>query len=774
MAINLVQSSFEDIYGNVTSQFKANAGDKIKVKHLYEMEIGFVSTNTNAIEINKLLSQVSRTSGSFLDDGFYAGQTYNMYEINENNNIHASYSGTITSVSDSFFTATNLPNINDYNSIATGHIIVILALDTFKSIEFAFNFVDNESPTPSLGSVIDGETSKFSAINIDALAVNSSLPLVQNGKKSGQFSVTNAIIKRVADTTNPYTAFTSTRRNYEVSFELIMPSMFSENSFIGQNCLKYYSLAQFKVIPTAYFASTKVEYNTTANTGLWNEGFNTEQANSPTNTTISQIFFNTSNTLNFIVTCPTSLGITQLELGAMYYTIDEDYNKNKDESQNELLPFVKTGLIGVSNIGDDWTASAYPFNITLSNFSFNDAGGTRTFSIEIILNPLYPNPANFGKFIEERGELERKFLLWCKVGNTNRLIFSNNLEFEQPVGLPINILSSNFINHDNNIDYKQITNLNTSGNDDFNLEDDIAYIAEFALFSTEVNTSISAKVVVKNLDDDSEFVLDKVSFDLTNVDLQYFINQTIPVSNNLPDSSNKKEAFLIVRSALSEDEMEVRLYYPFLIDWRYWEEIISTHPFFVSQNLNNSNWLNYNDLPFKIYVKIEKLRDGVVDYYYEALNFLDYDDWNGTSTIELFDTTETTQYNTLPESQTILIKATHVFPSNYSGFPWGMITIEPKESSPRYILSTEIDRTQPENPLIGISNFKRCDIEFASANTIILRCYVNTNLLSASNFCITSKISEDGQDNNHPEQNKITEDNQDKITEDALNYKIIE
>jgi hypothetical protein len=774
MAINLVQSSFEDIYGNVTSQFKANAGDKIKVKHLYEMEISFISTNTNAIEINNLERKLSRTSGSFLDDGFYAGQTYNMYEINQNNNIHASYSGTITSVSDSFFTATNLPNINDYNSIATGHIIVILALDTFKSIEFAFNFVENESPTPSLGSVIDGETSKFSAINIDALAVNSSLPLVQNGKKSGQFSVTNATIKRVADTTNPYTAFTSTRRNYEVSFELIMPSMFSENSFIGQNCLKYYSLAQFKVIPTAYFASTKVEYNTTANTGLWNEGFNTEQANSPTNTTISQIFFNTSNTLNFIVTCPTSLGITQLELGAMYYTIDEDYNKNKDESQNELLPFVKTGLIGVSNIGDDWTASAYPFNITLSNFSFNDAGGTRTFSIEIILNPLYPNPANFGRFIEERGELERKFLLWCKVGNTNRLIFSNNLEFEQPVGLPIDILSSNFINHDNNIDYKQITNLNTSGNDDFNLEDDIAYISEFALFSTEVNTSISAKVVVKNLDDDSEFVLDKVSFDLTNVDLQYFINQTIPVSNNLPDSSNKKEAFLYVRSGLSEDEMEVRLYYPFLIDWRYWEEVISTHPFFVSQNLNNSNWLNYNNLPFKIYVKIEKLRDGVVDYHYEALNFLNYDDWNGISTIELFDTTETTQYNTLPESQTILIKATHVFPANYSGFPWGMITIEPKESSPRYILSTEIDRTQPENPLVGISNFKRCDIEFASANTIILRCYVNTNLLSGSNFCITSKISEDGQDNNHPEQNKITEDNQDKITEDALNYKIIE
>ena len=122
----------------------------------------------------------------------------------------------------------------------------------------------------------------------------------------------------------------------------------------------------------------------------------------------------------------------------------------------------------------------------------------------------------------------------------------------------------------------------------------------------------------------------------------------------------------------------------------------------------------------------------------------------------------------------MLIKATHTFPSNYNQTPWGMITIEPKESSPRYIISTEVDRSQPENPLVGVTNQKRCDIQQLNPTTIILRCYVNTNLLSGSEFCISSKISDEGVLNPNPDNNKITENNIDKITEDGTNTKIIE
>jgi hypothetical protein len=138
----------------------------------------------------------------------------------------------------------------------------------------------------------------------------------------------------------------------------------------------------------------------------------------------------------------------------------------------------------------------------------------------------------------------------------------------------------------------------------------------------------------------------------------------------------------------------------------------------------------------------------------------------------LYDETETTEYTGLQENKKMLIKATHIFPSNYASYPWGMITIEPKESSPRFIMSTEIDKTQVDNPLTGIANPKRCDIQYLSANTIVLRSYVDTNLLNGDNFCITSKISDDGILNNNPEEVKITEAGEDKLIETGTEPKI--
>lgn len=774
MGILLKSSVFQDIYGNVTNEFKANAGDRINIKHKFETSVEFLSTTENQLRVDKLENKISRGQGSFLDDGFRVGQTYTLLIVNGTNGVTDIYgnagfhTGTITFVSDLYLKMTGLPDVNGWTN-GTSYTAVLLADGQYDSLNFAFNFVDNAIPnnsSPSLESIIDQETSKFSANGLSSLSVGNSLNLVQIGKKSGQFLVMNAIISRLADTTDSYTAFTRTKRQFQISFDIIFPAMFAESYFIGDKCLRYYSKTSFKILSTESLAPTIVEYNQKANTGLWNEGFNEDQPNCTFGSVINEIFYNKVGIYTITAKCPTSLGITSVELGAMYYTIDDTLNLNQPDPQDEYLPFLKTESISASDIGNDWNSTtSTPFNLYLDSFSYVDSGGVRTFTIGITFNPFYSNPNGFGKFIEGRGEFERTFFLWIKVGNTNRLLFGNQLTFEQPVGVPITPLTSNIVNHDNNNDYKDLNFANNVSNSDFNIEDDISFVGEFNLYSTDVNESISAKVVVRSIPDDYEFVLDKITFDLTNVNLQYFINQTSPISNNLPTSSVKKEAFLYQRSGLSGNEMEIRLFYPIIIDWKYWEDVLSTHPFFVSQDIDNGNWYNYKVLPWQVYVKIEIKRNGVVDYYYRLLSFKNYDDWGGTSTIELFDTTETTQYSSLKENATILIKATHVFPSNYSGSPYGMITIEPKESSPRYILSTEIDRTQIENPLIGISIPNRCDIQFLNPTTIVLRCYVNTNLLDGNDFCISSKISEEGSQNNNPEENKITsEDGVDKLT----------
>ena len=388
------------------------------------------------------------------------------------------------------------------------------------------------------------------------------------------------------------------------------------------------------------------------------------------------------------------------------------------------------------------------------------------------LDPYYDSTIGFGRFIENRGELDRTFVLWVKAGNTNAVFYNGQLKYKEIVGVEIEPINQTIINHDNNRDYKDLTINNNLSDSDFNLEDDIAYITEFALNTFVSNESVTAKVVVADTLGTAEFVLDKVYFDIRNSVLQYFVNQTTSVSNNLPNSSNKKEAFLYKVSALYEGFYKFRLYYPILIDWRYWEDILSTDPYFQSQDKDNKNWFNYISNAWKVFIKIEIQRNGITDYYYKELPFKTYDDWLGTSTIELFDETETTQYTSLQENKKMLIKATHVFPTPYAGYPWGMITIEPKENSPRYIMSTEIDKTQVDNPLIGVSNEKRCDIQFPDPVTIVLRSYVNTNLLNGNDFCITSKISEEGELNNMPIEVKITEAGEDKLIETGTETKI--
>jgi hypothetical protein len=776
MAIRLVDSTFYDVYGNTSKEFKANAGDTITAKHIFEVEISCVSSVQNQLTIDKLENKLSRGQGSFLNDGFRKGQFCSLILVNNINNITELYRPMeILAVSDLQMTITELPNRNNWTT-GTDYTAVLICDDAvYDTVNTAFNFVDNDLPKDaslSLESLIDQETSKFIVDGISAFSVGDFLTMTQIGKKSGQFTA-SATIQRIANLVNPYTAFTSIRRRYEVSITMIFPAMFDSNSFIGDRCLKYFSRTSFRINSNDNLAPTIFDYKEKATTGLWDEAYNTDRPNIVNRNYVSDLYYNALNTFTLNIYTPTSLNITNIEIGAMYLTVDDDLNKNKQLPQDLLLPFVKTGLINTSNIGDTF----YPdydnqFELKIDNLTVIDSGGTRVHQLLLKLDPYYDSTIGFGRFIENRGELDRTFVLWVKAGNTNAVFYNGQLKYKEIVGVEIEPINQKIINHDNNRDYKDLTINNNLSDSDFNLEDDIAYITEFALNTFVSNESVTAKVVVADTLGTAEFVLDKVYFDIRNSVLQYFVNQTTSVSNNLPDSSNKKEAFLYKVSALYEGFYKFRLYYPILIDWRYWEDILSTDPYFQSQDKDNKNWFNYISNAWKVFIKIEIQRNGITDYYYKELPFKTYDDWAGTSTIELFDETETTQYTSLQENKKMLIKATHVFPTPYIGYPWGMITIEPKENSPRYIMSTEIDKTQVDNPLIGVSNEKRCDIQFPDPVTIVLRSYVNTNLLNGNDFCITSKISEEGELNNMPIEVKITEAGEDKLIETGTETKI--
>ena len=738
MPIKLVSKSYTDIYGNSSSNYKANAGDKIISKLTISSDIYVRSGSQNQMSFDRLDGILKQTQGDFLELGFRKGMTLNWKTVNDSNVIGNSITATIDDVYPLYLVLSggSLPNLN--NASSNDSIWVLYTNSTHDEINLSLNFTDIDNPTSTPDSLIDGEVSKFSYQGLTALSVSSTANLTQLGKKSGQFAITNTTIKRLADSTNVYVTGRSVR-NYEVSFTTIFSGMLFEDMFVGNKCLKQFAQLDFRVVSSETITPTTISIDDECDTGWFNESYNTEIPKVlSASSNITKLYYNASNSITATIQVKGTT-TTQLEIGSVYETLDDTYNLNKAEDQSSKLFLLKTGLIGTANIGTTYTSlGTTPYSITLSNFSYVDAGGNRTFTVIFSFAP-----STFGTFIEARGDSDRQFYLWLKAENYNYLIFGNALEYKYEVGEVFTPLTSNLINHGNNIDYKILSNLNNVLNSDFNIEDDIAHVCEFSLFKSDINEAINSKVVVKNSSDDTEFVLDAISFDLTNVDLQYFINQTIQLNNNLPDSSTKKQAFLYERSGLSVDEMEVRLFYPIIINWTYWQKLVNTHPYFVSQNISNNDWFNFQVAPWSLKIKTEIVRNGKTDWFYKDISIKDYNDSTVVSTISLFEYPSMTALNGFKEDKQILIRATHVAPSAWASDIYGQITIEPKESSPRWLMSTEIDtNTDNANPLYGITDNK-LTTSGLSTNTIVFECLLDMTKVTSTNLCITSKISDD-------------------------------
>lgn len=763
MPVILTNKSYTDIYGNSSTYFKANAGDTIDVKYTFTTEIFVMSSDSNSMKFSQIDGSITQNQGSFINEGFRAGQTYILKDVNNSNVVTQTYSGTIISVSDLQLFVTGLPASNNASSSNATWCIFVEQIRS--SVELGVNFVDNTLSSPSLDSLLDGETNRFVANGLNSLAVNSSKALFQVGKKSGGFAFSNPSIKRVADIVNPY-YFNHNKQVFELTFQVVFHGMFNENWFVGKNCLKIYSKIEFKVNEGETFGITTLEVKEGSDTGFFNTAFNTEVPNI-TNTIVGtdELYYNSLNTLTFQITS-NLLSLSTIQFGAMYILLDDDYNKNKPLSQENYLPFVKSPLWGVSDIGDDVIGSAYPFNLKLNSLSVTTSGANKIYSGDIEINPFYNNPNALGKFIESKGDSDRIFYIWAKIGNTNTLLFSGQLQYQIPLGILLQPTLSVLVNHNKNIDY---SNMSTPVDDsDFNLEDDLGFVADILINENDSNDSVNVKVIAKS--GAEEFDLETITFNLFDKDLQYFVPTYLDVANNLPSSSKKKTAYLIEKTPLTSGVIGLRLYYPFLLRWESWINQQNVPPFFVKANKDNKNWFNYQvaNPAWSVKVKVEIIRNGVVDYFYKDFSFKNYNDSSVISQINMYDYITNVQTNTLRKDTIMLIKAVHTFPVPYQMTPYGQITIEPRESSPRHVLSTEMDRST-SNPLKGISYEPRLDVEYTSPYVVTFSCILDTSKLTETGYCFTSKISEGGTGDNTFEELKITEDNIEKTTEDNIN-----
>jgi len=245
-------------------------------------------------------------------------------------------------------------------------------------------------------------------------------------------------------------------------------------------------------------------------------------------------------------------------------------------------------------------------------------------------------------------------------------------------------------------------------------------------------------------------MLQQTNFSLNNIPQtgpldSYVLNLTAPINTELPTTSNKIEAILINDNSINTaTEYGVRLYYPYLYNWRYWlSQANANGDFYPDQQ--TQNWIPYGTTGnWKLQSIVEYDLNGSAYQYTDDLVIKGYDsDANIVQDIQLFRNDPLTNVNVIIEGEMMRVVATHTLTTGTwsTTSVWGMITIEPTESSPRYISSTAIDfdgnLLNPLTPLTGL----RCDLTFPSTNVARLECFFDPTKINLTNGVkFTTKI----------------------------------
>lgn len=705
MGLKHISNTYTDIFGNVTTSYKANAGDKIVLTTKIEANILIQEDNVNSFQIDWVNNQLQLLgSKSWLKEGFRVGDTVSLKLYEKSTwTLFNTTSLTVDAVDNTYIRFTSgFGGYFDKNA----YIIQVSCTRNYDELDFNLNHIDQLS-NPTYNSLIDGELTTFKFKSLDSLSVSGTKTGLLIGKQSGQYLI-SSVLTRNADA--------HSSRVYTIVTTFIQSGIYNSKWFALGTCLKLCYKYSFYSVAGDISNLQTLEFSENANTGWFDEPFNTEVINSTLTTGITSLDYASASTHTVVIDSSS----TALYLGACYISTDETYYKNKVDNQQDLSYLLNAYIPLAVGTYTDFN-SGYEIEIT----SVTTVGTVHT--IDFTFTPL------FTTFIESCDEDNRLFYIWVRCGNINHLVFSNQLTKQVDSELPLTVDSDEtyFIRHNINSESDVSKVLSKS-----NIEDDLAFRSSFGFTPLDVWNSLKLSIIAYNSVTFEEFELDKVFFDLSNAKInssgQYILNEYQSVGNDLPTTSLKKNAHLT--SDLTGDFWTV--YYPFVNNWREWEEQLNApNDFYPNQN---NNWLNYITGDWSIKAKIT-LSNSTTDYVYKkSLPISDYNTESLiTTTFELY-RSDNTLVTALLDGEIMTLKAIHDHNSILGTSIWGEITIEETESSPRYLLSTEIDYDNNANsPIYPISGLRLAQSTVSNITTF--SCLLDVSKLN-KNAKVTSKI----------------------------------
>ena len=747
---------------STVSTYTSNAGDR----STYIVEIADrmqITSVNNPFTYDPITDSLFSPAKSWLKEGFRVGDDVQIVRYSDTGTPLNAIATTVQYVDDIQCNFDSLPFFYDISANDLLYVIcanpTVTAPKKREDLYIKINHCLNSSAgNPS--SLIDGEQTQISYLGLRSMTQGQTVQGNIIGNQSGQFLISSEIQYDGIGLDGAHI--------YRITFKFVNSGIYDASSFAQGDCLKLYIEGLWSAEAGEVFNRAEFKINNQANTGWFGEPFN---VNVPTGgsvlTPIGDLAYNQNTTGTFIIDTAGE-PLTSLDMGGAYISTDEAYFKNRPEAQQNITMLIPTRDMIVNNVYISY-AGLSQYNNPTWGFKVTNrqiiGGTTVAIDFEMIVTP------EFTDLMDSFLDGDRLFYIWVRIGNTNHLVYANQLTKVVPVGGPLPMEQDyGFLDHGQNIELINGNQVYTDGYP-ADTEDDLAY---YGVFKLENNVSdyqsINLRVEAYNDVTNDKFTLQQTNFSLSGVVYQastgqYLLNESATINPNLPTTSAKRTAKVINIGNNGANHYNVSVYYPFLLSWRYWLTLANASTDFAPTQ--NQNWEQYDNLPnWCIRFTVELVQNGLAFVHSNKLIDYVYDnDPDIISALDLKLQSNGQSVAIIPDGEQLFIESTHErVNGNWDvNKTWGMLTIEPKESSPRFICSTIVPfDNNAQNPLQPITGLL-CSLSYPSPNIAVLKCKFNPNLLDTSNGVkITAKIKESCF--NIIEQGKITTLDEQKLT----------
>lgn len=732
MPITILNKTFTDPFGNDLSFYQSNAGDRMVAIIELKSTISVITGGSVYLTLNPVGNIITWTSGDFEAEGFRNGDTLLFQKFTSGGGLITSWTSSVENVNGSTMDVTSVPTWIDP---ANGEIIQITAVGygahyhRREGLILDVNHVQNGTAGSEF-SFIDGDVTRFS-FNLKLMNGSGTQIGVPIANRSGQFVESCEITDETIAKTGTNNA---NARYYTIKIVFLNSGIYKSTNFDFANCLKLYTKMRFQAILGEPFDNLIEIVNDDADTGWFNEAFNLGTIDSSLVQGITELAFDSQTNGTFVIEGSTPFGI-----GASYVPDDETYYKNRTFSQTQLgmtIGTTQTSGFPLTFVSPTNDVGAF-YTLIINNVT--SVGTQHTFDFSFIPD------GNFSSFMQSRDDGDRLFRVWARIGDVNWLLFNDQLISNPPIGGQLKLHTIGYLDHSENVQSTAGTSLGYEAN----IEDDIAFVGKFLLKFNQICGSFNAKIEAWNSSTDDRFTLQSAFFDIGSVPMvggKYILNEIQPVNSALPTTSAKRECILTLDPLIDEvDKYGVRIYFPFLFHWETWIQQLNANVDFYP-NEQTKNWLPYGTTAdWSLRIRLELVRDGLQYVFNDPIVIKPYDsDPNIEQKIELrIDSTDQI-VGVVTEGQLMRVVGYHKLMDGSQwdqNAVWGMITIEPTESSPRWICSSVVAfDNNINNPLTPMSTLY-CDMTFPSPDIARLECFFDPTKIDLTNGVkFTTKI----------------------------------